>query len=55
MAIEILKQKRAELRAQARFCNRKFRHVDGFISVRTLNLLRECARLTVAICVLSHT
>lgn len=55
MAIELLKQKRAELRAQAKFYNRKFRHVDGFISVKTLNLLRECARLTVAIVVLTHS
>ena len=52
MAIEILKRERAALREKARFYNR--RHVDdGDISVRTYNLLRKCAKLTVAIMVLS--
>jgi hypothetical protein len=53
MAIELLKAKRAELREKARFYNR--RHTDGSVSVRTYNLLRECARLTVAIMVLTHS
>ena len=54
MAIEILKQKRAELRQRARFCNKYY--TDGTVGVRAYNLLRECAKLTVAICVLSsHT
>lgn len=52
MAIEILKQKRAELREMARFYNR--RHTDGTVGVRAYNLLRKCARLTVAICALSR-
>lgn len=52
MAIEILKQKRAELRRQARFFNS--RRKDGSVSVRARNTLLECARLTVAIIVLSH-
>lgn len=53
MAIELLKAKRAELREKARFYNR--RHTDGSVSVRAYNLLRECARLTVAIMVLTHS
>lgn len=53
MAIEILKQKRLELREKARFYNR--RHTDGSVGVRAYNLLRECARLTVAIVVLTHS
>jgi hypothetical protein len=53
MAIELLKAKRAELRQKARFYNR--RHTDGSVGVRAYNLLRECARLTVAIVVLTHS
>lgn len=53
MAIEILKQKRAELREKARCYNRHF--TNGEVGVRAYNLLRECARLTVAIITLSHT
>lgn len=53
MAIELLKAKRLELRQMARFYNR--RHPDGTVSVRTWNLLRQCASLTVAILVLKHT
>lgn len=53
MAIEILKAKRAELREKARYYNR--RHTDGSVGVRAYNLLRECARLTVAIVVLTHS
>lgn len=52
MAIEILKQKRAELRRQARFYN--WKRKDGSVGVRARNTLLECARLTVAIIVLSH-
>ena len=52
MAIEILKQKRAELREKARFYNR--RRKDGAVGVRAHNLFLECARLTVAIIVLKH-
>jgi hypothetical protein len=52
MAIEILRKKQQELRTMARFYNR--RCADGRLSVRTLNLLRECAKLTIAIVVLSH-
>lgn len=53
MAIELLKAKRAELRQKARFYNR--RHTDGSVGVRAYNLLRECAKLTVAIMVLTHS
>jgi hypothetical protein len=53
MAIKILKKKRAELRQKARFYNR--RHTDGSVGVRAYNLLRECAKLTVAIMVLTHS
>jgi hypothetical protein len=53
MAIELLRAKRAELREKARFYNR--RHTDGSVGVRAYNLLRECARLTVAIMVLTHS
>lgn len=52
MALKILKQKREELRQLARFFNR--RHNDGTVSVRANNLLRDCAKLTVAIIVLQH-
>jgi hypothetical protein len=52
MAIELLKQKRAELREKARYYNRR---TDGIVGVRTQNLLRQCARLTVAIITLSNT
>ena len=51
MAIEILKAKRAELREKARFYNRN--RTNG-VGVRAHNMLRECARLTVAICALAH-
>jgi hypothetical protein len=53
MAIELLKAKRAELRQKARFYNR--RHTDGSVGVRAYNILRECAKLTVAIMVLTHS
>jgi hypothetical protein len=53
MAIELLKAKRAELREKARFYNR--RHTDGSVGVRAYSLLRECAKLTVAIMVLTHS
>ena len=52
MAIEILKQKREELRRKARFYN--WKRKDGTVGVRARNTLLECARLTVAIIVLSH-
>lgn len=53
MAIEILKQKRAELREKARFYNRHFANDE--VGVRTYNLLRQCARLTAAIIILTHS
>lgn len=52
MAIEILKQKRAELREKARFYNRGRK--DGAIGVRAHNTLLKCARLTIAIITLQH-
>lgn len=52
MAIQILKAKRAELREKARYYNR--RYTDGSVGVRAYNLLRECAKLTVAIMLLAR-
>jgi hypothetical protein len=53
LAIEVLKKKRAELREKARFYNRRH-HNDGTVSVRTWNLLRQCARITASILILKH-
>ena len=56
MAIELLKAKRAALREKARWYNRRNNDDgDGDISVRTWNLLRQCAQLTTAILILKHT
>lgn len=52
MAIEILKRERAALRERARLYNRRF--TDGQISVRTWNLLRQCAQITAAIAALKE-
>lgn len=54
MAIEILKRERAKLREKAKSCNRRHRDANGAVSVRTWNLLRRCASLTVAILALKH-
>lgn len=56
MAIEILKQKREELRNKARVYDARYHHRGGrmAVSVRTWNCLRDCAKLTVAILALQH-
>lgn len=54
MVIEVLKRERAKLREKAKFCNRRH-HGDGVVSVRTWNLLRQCAQITIAILALKHT
>lgn len=51
-AIKVLREKQVELRQKARLYNR--RHNDGFIVVRTYSTLRECAKLTVVIMLLSR-
>lgn len=51
-AIKALRKRQDELRQKARFYNR--RHNDGFVGVRAYNALRECAKLTVAIMLLTR-
>lgn len=53
MAVEILKRERAALREKAKAWDARHKRDDGEISVMTHNLLRKCAKLTVAIVVLS--
>ena len=55
MAIEILKRERAALRKKARAWDARHPATDGQLSVRTWNLLRQAASLTVAILILKHT
>lgn len=51
--VEALKRGRSALREKARFYNR--RHLDdGGVSVRTLNTLRLCAKMTAAIMLLRN-
>lgn len=55
MAIEVLKRERARLREKAKSCNRRHHDDNGAVSVRTWNLLRQCAQITIAILTLKHT
>ena len=54
MVVEILKRERTKFREKAKFYNRRH-HGDGTVSVRTWNLLRQCAQITTAILILKHT
>lgn len=53
MAIKVLQSKRAALRDMARWYNHRHMY-DGRVSVRTLNMLRLCAKLTAAIVLLRN-
>lgn len=54
MVIEVLKRERKKLREKAKFYNRRH-HGDETVSVRTWNLLHQCAQITTAILILKHT
>lgn len=49
-AIKVLREKQTKLREKAR----RYHRNDGYIGVRVYNTLRECARLTVAIVILTR-
>lgn len=49
MAIEILKRERAALREKAKSWDARHKRDDGEVSVKTYNLLRKCAKITMAI------